>query len=456
MTTAGGPSRHSMPVKARRQRGFRPALTAAALLAGLSIVRPAAPLHAAPIATPQNGEVVGVALGKSQLVHVGRSYAQVLVGDQLIADVLPMPGDTVYVLGKKLGATNLTIYDARHTLVGVLDVVVGPDGAGLRAALAASLPGEAVGVRASGDSLVIDGTVSNAVVAERAARLAETFAPGKIVNFIALGAPQQVLLEVRFSEMQRSTAKALGIRTLALSNAGNFSSATGNSPAESFGQISGSFGIGAVNINLTLDALEQKGLITTLAQPNLIALSGETASFLAGGEFPVPVASTSATTGGLPTITIAFKEFGVSLAFTPTVLGDGRISIVVAPEVSAIDTNASIRAGGISIPGLRTRRARTTLEMRDGESFAIAGLVGADFANSVRQLPLLGDLPILGALFRSTRFDRNETELVITVTPHLVRPVAPAALALPTNKVRPPSEAAQFLLGARDASEVKP
>ena len=453
MTKAGGPNRHWMPVKARRQRGLRPALTAAALLLGAT----ALPLHAEPVAYARSGEAIAVAIGKSQLVRVGRGYAQVLVGDQLIADVLPMAGDTVYVLGKKVGATNLTLYDAHHSLVAVVDVVVGPDTAGLRTALAAALPGEHLTVRASGDSLIVGGTASSAVAAERAARLAETYAPGKLVNFIGLASPQQVLLEVRFSEMQRSTAKSLGIRTLALSNSGNFSSATGSTPSDAVGVIAGSFGIGAVNINLTLDALEQKGLITTLAQPNLIALSGETASFLAGGEFPVPVASTSGATGGVPTITIAFKEFGVSLAFTPTVLADGVISMIVAPEVSAIDSNASIRTGGISIPGLRTRRARTTLEMRDGESFAIAGLVGADFANSIRQLPLLGDLPILGALFRSTRFDRSETELVITVTPHIVRPVPPAALSLPTERVRAPHEADQFLLGARQAPEtVKP
>ncbi len=413
-----------------------------------------APLRAEPVVYARSGDVVPVAMGKSQLIRVGRGYAQVLVGDDKTADVLPMPGDMVYVLGKKLGATNLTLYDARHSLVAVVDIVVGPDTAGLRAALAASLPGEAVSVRSSGDSLIVGGTASSAIAADRAMRLAETYAPGKVVNFIGLASPQQVLLEVRFSEMQRNTAKSLGIRTLALSNSGNFSSATGSTPTDSVGVIGGSFGIGAVNINVTLDALEQKGLITTLAQPNLIALSGETASFLAGGEFPVPIASSTGATGGIPTITVAFKEFGVSLAFTPTVLADGVISMVVAPEVSAIDSNASIRSNGISIPGLRTRRAKTTLEMRDGESFAIAGLVGADFANSVRQIPLLADLPILGALFRSSRFDRNETELVITVTPHIVRPVAPAALSLPTERIRAPRESDQFLLGAREAPGV--
>ena len=403
-----------------------------------------------PATVATSGHAVVVAQGKSRLVRIDQPFTRVLVGNPEVADVLPMNAGTLYVLGKKTGTTNLTIYNARRELVSVIDLMVGPDAAALGDQLRSLMPAEPIGVRLAGDSLVLDGTVSNAVVAERAARIAETFAPGKVVNFLSLGAPQQVLLEVRFSEMQRSTAKSLGIRSLAISN--NFLGAVGDSvPTDSFGTISGAFNIGGLNINLALDALEQKGLVSTLAQPNLVALSGETASFLAGGEFPVPIASTAGT-GGVPTITVEFKEFGVSLAFTPTVLADGMISLVVAPEVSSIDPAASIRLNNITIPGLRTRRARTTLEIRDGESFAIAGLIGADFANTVRQVPLLGSIPILGALFRSTRFDKSETELVITVTPHIVRPVAPGALAMPTDRVRAPAEVDQFLLGARQDS----
>lgn len=453
-------NRHCTLPLARRQRGSGgSALTAVAiLLLGVPLAAVAAPLIAVP------GEAVAVAQGKSQLIHVARPFAKVLIGNQEVADVLPMNSDTLYVLGKKPGATNLTLYDKQSRLVSVIDLIVGADVAGLRTQIAALLPGEPIGVRGAGDSVVIEGVVSNAIVAERAARIAETFAPLKVVNFMSLGSPQQVLLEVRFSEMRRSTVKELGFRSLTVSNNGRFSSASGEDDVfddagiprslNSFATFFGSFGIGGLNINVALDALEQKGLINTLAQPNLIALSGETASFLAGGEFPVPIAS-AAGTNGVPTITVAFKEFGVSLAFTPTVLANGVISLVVAPEVSSIDPNASIRLNNIVIPGLRTRRARTTLEMRDGESFAIAGLIGADFANSVRQVPLLGSIPILGALFRSTRFDRNETELVITVTPHIVRPVTPSALAMPTDRVRAPGETEQLLFGARQATPGK-
>jgi pilus assembly protein CpaC len=391
---------------------------------------------------------VAVPLGKSQLVRAGRPFSRAMIGNQEIADVLPINGDTVYVLGKKLGTTNLTLYDRGNNLVAVVDVMVGPDAVALQRLLGNLLPGEPIKVRAANDSVLIEGNVSNAVMADRAARVADSYAPGKVINLLALNSPQQVLLEVRFSEMRRGTVKQLGIRTLSLSNSGNFGSNTGDVvPPNTFGTIGGSFGIGPVNINLALDALEEKGLVTTLAQPNLIALSGETASFLAGGEFPVPVSSSTGTVGGIPTISVEFKQFGVSLSFTPTVLADGMVNLIVAPEVSAIDPTASVVLGGISIPGLRTRRARTTLELRDGQSFAIAGLVSTEFNNTARQVPLLADIPILGALFRSTSFNKAETELVITVTPHLIRPVAPTVLALPTDRVQPALEPDQFLLG---------
>ncbi|WP_419815145.1 type II and III secretion system protein family protein [Glacieibacterium sp.] len=445
MQVTGGPNSHPSFFSARRQRGLRVALTATALIS-LGIAQHA-PAQVAFVAG-QSGAAVAIPLGKSQLVRAARPFSRAMIGNQEIADVLPINGDTVYVLGKKLGSTNLTLYDRSNNLVAVVDVMVGPDAASLQRLLGSLLPGEPIQVRAANDSLLIEGTVSNAVMADRAARVADSYAPGKVINLLGLNSPQQVLLEVRFSEMRRGTVKQLGIRTLSLSNSGNFGSNTGDVvPSNNFGTIGGSFGIGPVNINLALDALEEKGLVTTLAQPNLIALSGETASFLAGGEFPVPVASTAGTTGSIPTITVEFKQFGVSLAFTPTVLADGMVNLIVAPEVSAIDPSASLILNGISIPGLRTRRARTTLELRDGQSFAIAGLVSTEFNNTARQVPLLADIPILGALFRSTSFNKAETELVITVTPHLIRPVAPAALALPTDRVQPASEPDQFLLG---------
>jgi pilus assembly protein CpaC len=220
---------------------------------------------------------------------------------------------------------------------------------------------------------------------------------------------------------------------------------------DSFAIISRTFRAFGANFNVTLDALERKGAITTLAEPTLVALSGQTASFLAGGEFPVPIVQGNGGNGGGSTaISVEFKPFGVSLAFTPTVLADGVINMVVAPEVSSIDPTASITINNLVIPGLQTRRAKTVLEIRDGESFAMAGLLRKDFQDTVRQVPLLGSIPIIGALFRSTSFQHEETELVIIVTPHLVRPVPAGRLKEPTDLAGPPNQADLMLNGRTD------
>jgi pilus assembly protein CpaC len=223
--------------------------------------------------------------------------------------------------------------------------------------------------------------------------------------------------------------------------------------ADSFGILRRSINVLGLNINAQLDALERRGVVTTLAEPTLVALSGQTASFLAGGEFPIPILSNSGGgTGGDNggQVTVEFKPFGVSLAFTPTVLADGVINLVVAPEVSSIDPSASIIINNLRIPGLQTRRAKTVVELRDGESFAMAGLLRRDFQDTVRQFPVLGSIPIIGTLFRSSGFQRDETELVIIVTPRLVAPVRANALKAPTDRVKPPHEADLFLLGRTD------
>ena len=402
------------------------------------------------VAARQHAGTMVVALNKSQVLRVDRPFRQALIGNPEIADVMPLTVSSVYVLGKKTGSTNLTLYDKAHNLVAVVDLVVGPDGDSLKRQLYEMLPNEHIGVRVANDSIILDGRATSGGAVERVAALAETYAPGKVVNLMTTGAPEQVLLEVRFSEMQRTTARQLGIRTLTFSNSGNFTSASGDNPpvqdfGSTFGTFAGSFGIGALNINLALDALEQKGLVTTLAQPNLVALSGETATFLAGGEFPIPVSQSQQ--NGIPTISIEFKEFGVILAFTPTVLDDGTINLLVSPEVSSIDPSISIRLSAITIPGLKVRRAKTTLELRDGESFAMAGLIQQDFNDTVRQLPVLGNIPIIGNLFRSAGFKRGDTELVIIVTPRRVRPQTLDQLKLPTDRVRQPSDIDLLLQG---------
>lgn len=460
---------------------FRGRRTAVLLAAAIGMAIPVAALaEAAPIALASGGTHGGeiqVPLNKSQILRVDRPFAQALIGNDEIADVLPMTDRSVYVLGKKIGTTSLTLYDHQKRLIAVVDVAIGPDVVGLRGQLKELLPREQIATRMSNDAIVLSGVVSSGPAVGRAAQIAETFAPGKVVNMLSVGAAQQVMLEVRFSEMKRSAAKQLGFNHAFTSNNGRFMGGVGNTAPgtalltdgngaptiniegilDTFGIGTGQFKLGGLNLVSAIDALERKGVITTLAEPTLIALSGETASFLAGGEFPIPVSQSGGSgnnsNGGgnnVNSITIEFKPFGVSLAFTPTVLEDGIINLAVAPEVSSIDPSASVTINGLIIPGLQTRRARTTLELRDGQSFALAGLMRKDFQDTVRQFPVLGSLPIIGTLFRSTGFQKEDTELVIIVTPRLVRPVSPQDIALPTDRVAPPHELDLFGFGRTD------
>ena len=411
-----------------------------------------------------------VPLNKSQVVTVDRPFSKAMVGNQEIADIVPVTNRSLYVLGKKMGTTSLTIYDNNNNVISVIDVAVGPDIISLRRQMAELIPGEQIGARISNDAVVLTGVVSNGPAVDRAVQLAKSYAGDKVINMMSIGASQQVMLEVRFSEINRQTGKQIGFSGFTGSDGGTFGSATGNGAGlapDVNGQgilrldsITGSFGVFrkafsalGLNINATLDALERRGLVKTLAEPTLVALSGETASFLAGGEFPVPVQQSNGGGGGGGNgggITVEFKPFGVSLAFTPTVLADGVINLQVEPEVSSIDPSASITVNGLTIPGLQTRRANTTLELRDGESFALAGLIRRDFSTTIRQVPLLGSIPIIGALFRSTGFQKGETELVIVVTPRIVQPVKAGQIQLPTDRVQNPSEGDLFLLGRTD------
>jgi len=327
-----------------------------------------------------------------------------------------------------------------------------------------------VGAHMANDAVVLDGVVSSSVAADRALQLAETYAPGKVVNMMALGSAQQVMLEVRFSEIRRGALKDIGLGFFVNSDDGTFQGAVGDGASltpdpdtgegvlrlgsilDSFGILTKRFGAFGLNFEAALNALETKGVITTLAEPTLVAMSGETANFLAGGEFPIPVAQSGSAGDNNAAFTVEFKPFGVSLAFTPTVLADGVISMIVAPEVSSLDRSASVVINGISVPGLQVRRAKTVVELRDGESFAMAGLLRRDFADTVRQFPILGSLPIIGTLFRSTNFERNDSELVIIVTPRLVKPVRSASMKVPTDRVTAPAESDLFLLGRTDGA----
>ena len=426
-------------------------------------------VHAGEVAVPVN---------KSQVIRSDRPYAKALIGSPDIADVLPLTDSSLYVLGKKMGTTSLTLYDRNNMLIAVVDVIVGPDVITLRRQLSELMPVEGIGARISNDSIVLEGVVPDAVAADRAVQIAESYAPGKVINLLSIGSSQQVMLEVRFSEIKRSALKNLGVSWFFGSDGGKLDGVIGGGASVrpltdpdtgeiigsqktieavqgSYGIVSRAFRALGSNFEVQLDALERKGAVTTLAEPTLVALSGETASFLAGGEFPVPVIQNSGGGGGgaggaSSAITVEWKPFGVSLAFTPTVLADGVINMVVAPEVSSIDPSAAIVISGLTIPGIQTRRAKTTIELRDGESFALAGLLRRDFQDTVRQIPLLGSIPIIGSLFRSSGFNKEETELVMIVTPRLVRPVRAGTLRGPTDRVKPPNEADLFLGGRTD------
>jgi pilus assembly protein CpaC len=416
-------------------------------IAALAFTLGAAPAQAQVTAIAQADGVhageLAVPVSKSQVLRTDRPFARALIGNSEIADVLPLTDRSLYVLGKKAGTTSLTLYDRSNNLIAVMDVAVGPDVLGLRRSLSELVPGSDIGARISNDSIVLEGIVPSGPAADRAVRLAETFAPGKVVNLLSIGSSQQVMLEVRFSEVKRSALKQFGVGLFTGSDEGRTDGASGGGAGlvgsgpptlgaitDSFGIISRTFRAFGTNFSATLDALERKGAITTLAEPTLIALSGETASFLAGGEFPIPtVQSGGGGTGaggpGSQAITVEFKPFGVGLT-------------------------ASVIINGLRVPGLQTRRAKTTVELRDGESFAMAGLLRRDFQDTIRQVPLLGSLPIIGTLFRSSGFNREETELVIIVTPRLVRPVQAGVLKSPTDRVKPPAEADLFLLGRTD------
>jgi pilus assembly protein CpaC len=416
---------------------------------------PPAPLLASvPPSTPvinlqarQTSGQLSIPVDKSQLLHVDQAFGELSVGNKDIADVVPLSRNLIYVLGKKRGATNITISDQGGNILAVVDVLVTFDADALKRSLADVLPEEKVSIQPAGDSLILSGTVSSADRLRQILAVAERYAPGGITNLLSLTGSQQVLLQVRFAEVQRSALADLGANFLLQYTNGNgaFALASGlGTPSTAFGALAGQLTDSlSYNLQSSINALEKKGLLRTLAEPNLIALSGDTASFLAGGQIPIPVAQTSGTTT-IPVLTVQYKDFGVSLAFTPTVIGKEQINLEMSSEVSSIDPTLSVSTGGISVPGLKVRRAKTTIELKDGQSFSIAGLLQDDFQDGVSQLPVLGSIPILGTLFRSTNFQHQQTELVVLITTHLVDPSIARNIASPTDAVVLPSPVTLF------------
>ena len=410
-----------------------------------------------------------VPLNKSEVVEVDRAFQRLSVGNPEIADVLPLSDRTIYVLGKTVGQTNIAIFAGGNQPIAVVDVNVTYDAQGLKIKLSELYPEEQVEVRGSNNALILGGQVSSAETMSGILSVANQYAPEAVANLMAVRGSQQVMLAVRFAEVSRTVSRSLGINWQGVIGVGDsaIAVARGRDIINALGEFvlpsvpgttsaGGVFVDGDVSIAALIDLLEAKGAMRILAEPNLIALSGDTASFLAGGEFPVPTVETVGDNDE-PVISTIFKEFGVSLSFTPTVIGDGLINLIVAPEFSQIDETIGVQTTGqISIPGIQTRRARTTVELRDGESFAIAGLLQNTFQDQVQQLPWLGDVPVLGALFRSTEYAEGESELVIIVTAYLVQPSQLEQLASPTDGFVEPTDFELFFWGQTEGPESNP
>lgn len=373
---------------------------------------------------------INVNLSKGKLVRLPVPAANIFVADPNIADVQVPSSTSLYVIGKNAGETTIYALDESGEPIMATTVTVNFDLAALRSLIDSEIPGNHIKLRPVPNGLVFDGSVSTPQDVTHALSVAEAFTGnGKVINRMSVSMPTQVNLRVRVAEMSRDVAKQLGFNWEAVFNDGgfNFGFITGQpGDAPNPDLIFGGVTKGHYDILGVVDALAQQGVVSSLAEPNLTAVSGETASFLAGGEFPIPVATDR------DGIVIEFKKFGVSLDFTPTVLSPERISLKVRPEVSELSDAFSISNNQITIPGIEVRRAETTVELASGQSFAIAGLLDNRSDSNLAKVPGIGDLPVLGPLFQSSQFKRNESELVIVVTPYVVEPIKIAAEEIPT------------------------
>src|SRR5450830_1371788 len=433
---------------------------------------------------------MALAEGKSTLMHLPFPVARVSVGDPRIADVILLNTTDVYLLGKSVGTTNLIVWN-RSNEATIIDLAVSIDCSLLQARLAELLPTEKdLHVTVAGDTLILTGMVSDVVKADQAMSLANAYAQRgsrpaagatvgappaavtasaapdpsggpsaspRVINLLSIAAPQQVMLEVKVAEVSKTLVDQLGANLGLSKTIGGWtysilSNLLSNNPSS----------IGASNSRngnfLGLDAQKHDGLIKVLAEPNIMAISGQEASFLAGGKIFIPVSQTN--NGGTPTITLEEKEFGIAVKFTPTVLDGGRINLKVAPEVSELNKDGiGITTGGTAgsaiLPAFTTRRATTTVQLFDGQSFAIGGLIKNNVTTNIKALPMLGEIPVLGALFRSSDFQTDRTELVFIITPHLVKPLG-GDYVLPTDAYVAPSRAQFFLQGKMEGDAKQP
>jgi pilus assembly protein CpaC len=455
----------TLTILSRARLGTALAALAIAVPATLAPVAPAAAQSASSYKPTRS---LSLSLGEGQMINLTKSVANVWTSNPDVADVYVNSPRQINIFGKKMGDATIIATARDGSLVYGANVHVSQNLSSVNDLLRAAMPDSNITVTTVGQVAVINGTVASPDDAAQAETLVSSvlnpgIKPGDALNIVPLNrlrtaTPLQVTLKVRIAEVNRDLLKQIGINLFSSDSTsgfkfginqgggtiapagGPFSVANILGSGTSLGAAGKLFGLDLIG---SLDLAETDGLVTTLAEPNLTALSGETASFLAGGEFPIPVTQGS---GNGSAVTIEYKQFGVSLAFTPIVLADGRISMRVRPEVSELSDAGSVKLGGFTVPALTTRRAETTVELGSGQSFMLAGLLKNTNNNSINKAPLLGDLPIIGALFRSTKFQRQETELVIIVTPYLVRPVN-GQMAMPSNGYRAPSDAQQFLEG---------
>jgi pilus assembly protein CpaC len=415
-------------------------------------------------------ETLAIQLNKGTLLRLKRPAKQVFVANPEIADVSVKSETIIYVFGKDQGETTIYALDENDQTIFSSDIFVVQNLAPLQSALKKMLPDSYVSAALLGNMVVLEGNVASPDKAAMAERLARSLAGTEdIINNIAVQQPTQVNLRVRIAEVSRSVLKQIGFNWQVTGATGDFGFGLfqgrdvfnvipdptapgqfirnflpGEAPA-----LAGSLATGGLDLNYLIDALDNEGFVSVLAEPNLTALTGESANFLAGGEFPVPVPADNGQIG------IQFREFGVRLEFEPTVLNSGRISMRVQPEVSDLSTAGAITLSGIQVPAITTRRAETTVELGSGQSFAIAGLIENNITQDATKIPGLGDIPILGALFRSDEFRHDETELLIVVTPYIVRPVSNRQLALPTDGYIAPDDMDRFLNGNRWKTNTK-
>ncbi|MXQ10681.1 BON domain-containing protein [Microvirga makkahensis] len=410
-----------------------------------------------------NGRASGIDLAKGQFMTVRTAVdiGKVVVGDPDIATAVVMSGRSFYILGRGEGRTNVAVFNADDVMIGMANVEVGADTIDLEQSIQEAVPNANVRVDTVNGRIRLGGTVPDAVALRKVLEVAEQYGSEGVINTLRVTGGQQVMLEVRFVEASRNAGRELGISwfmrrendrsgrgvaTGAFRGPNSSGAITFNANLPSGGAPFGTIlaevlGVG-IDADILVQALEGKGLARRLAEPNLVALSGDKASFLAGGEVPIPVSEEDGK------VTVTYKEYGVRLNFTPTVLDGGLINLKLQPEVSEVDFSTTVRTGAIQIPAFTTRRADTTIELRDGQSFVIAGLLQSVHTKTQDQLPWLGQLPVLGALFRSSSFREQETDLVIIVTPRLVKPTRPGRpLRTPLDSASPSNDLEFFLLG---------